>query len=186
MSENVLLSVNMTSKLHTKVSADFRRSNVHFISLVKDNPVGTGLSRCSTGWWTRHCGSTCDLVSALHQQCVNSLAALRPSDKQTYHLEERASCGTQSLWDVSTVAQRPAATGLKRDGHFADMTAQSRRGQASAARRAAITPLSPFLMETRRIREVYCAEVVCLKWSDVRRRRETFLHEIDVIIYISV
>lgn len=39
-------------------------------------------------------------------------AVARPSDKQTDHLEERASRGTQSLWDVSTVAQRPVATGL--------------------------------------------------------------------------
>jgi len=40
-------------------------------------------------------------------------AVARPSDKQTHHLEERASCGTQSLWDVSPVCTKTFSyTGL--------------------------------------------------------------------------
>lgn len=48
--------------------------------------------------------------------CLPSIICLfptvaRPSNKQIIY-EEWVSRGTQSLWDVSTVAQRPVATGL--------------------------------------------------------------------------
>lgn len=57
-------------------------------------------------------------------------AVASPSDKQTDHLEEWGSCGTQSLWDVSTVAQRAVGTGLDKMDTL--LTWRTSWGQVSA------------------------------------------------------
>lgn len=66
--------------------------------------------------YIRLCGGPCWVGVHLLSTVCEFPAVAKPSHKPD-HLEEWTSRGTQSLWDVSTPAQRPVAT-----GHFADTT----------------------------------------------------------------
>lgn len=70
---------------------------------------------------------------------------------------------------TKTCSHRP-----QRDGHFADMTVQSRRGQASVSRHVTL-PLHSLFTEGRWDVVLKLHKVVRLKLSDVRCMKGTFL-----------